>query len=382
MLNPAAAAIPWELMHDGFDRSAEPMAVASGMIRQLLLSDERAHVLRSPSNTALVVGNPKVDDRTLPVALWRGRGSQLAWRGCSSDERGYDVTLLLEEGADPLSVLSAVHEKPWRILHLAAHGVFEFDREDGKGPVSGLVLGDGLFFTAAEADQLRYVPELVFINCCHLGQTRGDSPPRVAFHKLAANLATQFIKMGARAVVAAGWAVDDAAAKTFATAFYRRLLKGDCTATRSSRRGATPIGCMVKPTPGARTSATAIRRSRSRRDGRSIERTSSCPRASSATWLERHAATVRERGCSDVLLAELEVQGSADAGSVVGLGRPVRQVGSRLCRIGKFRAGDLLLRTRRARRGGERADQDARTARQLQGSMGRFAGAAGSGRET
>ncbi len=307
MLNPAAAAIPWELMHDGFDRSAEPMAVASGMIRQLLLSDERAHVLRSPNNTALVVGNPKVDDRRFPSLSGAAEeASRVA--GLLSDERGYDVTLLLEEGADPLSVLSAVHEKPWRILHLAAHGVFEFDREDGKGPVSGLVLGDGLFFTAAEADQLRYVPELVFINCCHLGQMRGDSPPRVAFHKLAANLATQFIKMGARAVVAAGWAVDDAAAKTFATAFYSRLLKGDLygDAVLQARsdtyrmHGETntwgAYQCYGDPS-----FSLSAGRPQYREDVFVSE-------SELATWLERHAATVRERGCSDVLLAELEVR--------------------------------------------------------------------------
>ena len=226
MLDPKAAAIPWELMHDGFDRAAEPMSVASGMIRQLLLPEERAQVLRSPTNTALVVGNPKVQDRrfkSLPGAAEEAAGVATLL----SEQGGYDVTTLLEEGADPLSVLAAVHEKPWRILHLAAHGVFEFDPGDGKSRVSGLVLGDGLFFTAAEADQLRYVPELVFINCCHLGQTRDDAAPRVAFHKLAANLATQFIKIGARAVIAAGWEVDDAAAKTFANAFYRRMLNGE-----------------------------------------------------------------------------------------------------------------------------------------------------------
>ena len=147
------------------------------------------------------------------------------------------MQLLLEEAAHPMAVLSAVHDKAWRILHLAAHGVFEFDA-GGNEPVSGLVLDNGIFFTAAEADQLRHVPELVFINCCHLGQTRGDGAPQVPFHKLAANLATQFIKMGARAVIAAGWAVDDAAAKTFASAFYRLMLDGELygDAIRQARR--------------------------------------------------------------------------------------------------------------------------------------------------
>mgnify|MGYP000585510121 CR=1 FL=1 len=37
---------------------------------------------------------------------------------------------------------------------------------------------------------------------------------------LAANLATEFIEMGCRAVIAAGWAVDDAAAEVFSATFY------------------------------------------------------------------------------------------------------------------------------------------------------------------
>jgi tetratricopeptide (TPR) repeat protein len=236
MLNAEAAALPWELMHDGFERMTEPLSISGGMIRQLLLSDERAHVLRSTGNRALVVGNPIVGDPRFPP-LAGAAAEAAAVAGLLTEMGGYEVQLLLEEAAHPMAVLSAVHDKPWRILHLAAHGVFEFDG-GGKEPVSGLVLDNGIFFTAAEADQLRNVPELVFINCCHLGQTRGDTSPQVPFHKLAANLATQFIKMGARAVIAAGWAVDDAAAKTFASAFYRLMLDGELygDAIRQARR--------------------------------------------------------------------------------------------------------------------------------------------------
>jgi tetratricopeptide (TPR) repeat protein len=225
MLNADAAAIPWELMHDGFDRAAEPLSVSGGMIRQLLDSDGRQTILRAPDNTALVIGNPLVGDERFPSLA--GAVQEAATVAGLLDDGGYQVQMLLEDAATPTAVLTAIHEKPWRILHLAAHGVFEFRPDEGKPSVSGLVLDDGMFFTAAEADQLRYVPELVFINCCHLGQTRGDAPPKVEFHKLAANLATQFIRMGARAVVAAGWAVDDAAAKTFATTFYRGVLQGE-----------------------------------------------------------------------------------------------------------------------------------------------------------
>lgn len=225
MLDPASAALPWELLQDVLDPLGEPLSVASGMIRQLLLRDERGHVLRAPANTALVIGNPRVSDPRFP-SLPGAMAEASAVASVLRDRGQYEVDLVLGDAADPYAVLTALHERPLRILHLAAHGVFEFKCDGCDEPVSGLVLDDGLFFTAAEADQMRYVPELVFINCCHLGQTRGDASPGADYYKLAANLATQFIGMGARAVIAAGWEVDDAAAKTFATSFYEQMLQG------------------------------------------------------------------------------------------------------------------------------------------------------------
>ena len=224
MLDAQSAELPWELMQDGFDRQPEPVAVASGMVRQLLVERLRHQVLRATDDTALVVGNPKVSDQRFP-SLKGARDEAEAVATVLRDVGKYDVNLLLEEAATPTAVLDGLHERPLRILHLAAHGVFEFEHVKGKR-VSGLVLGDGTFFTAAEADQMRYVPELVFINCCFLGKTTGDAREHARYHRLAANLATQFIRMGARAVIAAGWEVDDGAAKTFATSFYRNILNG------------------------------------------------------------------------------------------------------------------------------------------------------------
>ena len=91
-----------------------------------------------------------------------------------------------------------------------------------------MVIGDGAFLTPAEVNQMRRVPEVVFLNCCYLGKIeegRKDTD-RSRHNQLAANLATQFINMGVRAVIAAGWPVDDAAAKTFARCFYEQLLRG------------------------------------------------------------------------------------------------------------------------------------------------------------
>jgi hypothetical protein len=99
--------------------------------------------------------------------------------------------------------------------------------ESSSRRISGMVIGTDKFLTPAEIGQMRAVPDLVFINCCHLGRIEdlGDRPD-TNFPRLAANLATELIRMGVRAVVAAGWAVDDQAAQTFADIFYRELLAG------------------------------------------------------------------------------------------------------------------------------------------------------------
>jgi tetratricopeptide (TPR) repeat protein len=87
-----------------------------------------------------------------------------------------------------------------------------------------MVLGGGVFLTANELQNKMEIPELVFINCCHLGTI--DSPAGYSYNKFAASLSEELIKMGVKAVIAAGWAVDDAAAITFADVFYDQLLKG------------------------------------------------------------------------------------------------------------------------------------------------------------
>lgn len=224
VLDAESAALPWELLEDRYDRGGRPLAVESGMIRQLIVdSGDRVRPERAAGATALVVGNPIVADERFPSLAGAEREASEVASLLSA--RGYVVSSMVGADAAPLAVIGALHERPWRILHLAAHGVFDFVPEPGAGRVSGLVLDGGIFLTAAEARSMRYVPDLVFINCCHLGQMSGDTGVH-AFHRLAANLATEFIKMGARAVIAAGWAVNDAAASTFARAFYERLFDG------------------------------------------------------------------------------------------------------------------------------------------------------------
>ena len=218
VLNPSAAELPWELLHDRYDEGARPLAVESGMIRQLLVPTRPASGREAPRRTALVVGDPPLSDSRFPALDGaRQEASAVAER---LGRAGFAVTALIGAQADTRSVVASVFE-PWQLMHLAGHGVYQFESKAGDEPVSGMVLDDGVFLTADEIEQMRVVPDLVFLNCCHLGRIEGTR-----FHRLAANLATQFIKRGARAVVAAGWAVDDAAATTFALRFYDEMLEG------------------------------------------------------------------------------------------------------------------------------------------------------------
>ena len=79
---------------------------------------------------------------------------------------------------------------------------------------------------------MRVVPELVFVNCCHLGARdsaellRNPEVGRYDRAMFAAGVAEALIKVGVRCVIAAGWAVEDGAALAFATRFYDALLTG------------------------------------------------------------------------------------------------------------------------------------------------------------
>lgn len=95
---------------------------------------------------------------------------------------------------------------------------------------------------------MRVVPELVFLNCCHLAA----DPTKLLRHsydraRFAAGVAKQLIRIGVRCVVAAGWAVEDDAANQFAVAFYKALLSGQrfmdaVQAARAAAYAASPGG--------------------------------------------------------------------------------------------------------------------------------------------
>lgn len=229
------ANLPWELMlADDPARPEEgklPLAMRTPMVRQLSSTRFRRVVRQAMRRTALVIGNPSVekfkdsfagpgnealnDPPNLEGAEREAQQVESVLRGM-----GYTVASVIGSDRRASDVLALLYRDAYRILHISAHGVFDLPHKDGLRR-SGVVLSDGLLITAAEIDAMETVPELVFLNCCHLAKM--DEVHRDG-NKLAASIARQLIEIGVRCVVVAGWAVNDEMASMFGQVFYGKLL--------------------------------------------------------------------------------------------------------------------------------------------------------------
>lgn len=233
-----SARYPWELLRDRTSREEAPMVVERGVLRQLQTDEYRRNPDNCRNSRALVIGDPLSKYPELPGAQREAEAVAAALQAGDSAAR-FDVTCVLRENAR--AILRELMDQDYRIVHLAGHGVFEFplgaDAAEPQGDdgmrkprtISGMVIGDNIFLTPVEVRQMRQVPELVFINCCHLGRVEAGGERNEWFvpYRLAANLAVEFIRMGVRAVIAAGWEVDDQAGRVFAETFYRQMLAGE-----------------------------------------------------------------------------------------------------------------------------------------------------------
>ena len=222
ILDEEAAKYPWELLEyiDDEGNSQAP-STSAGMIRQLAANDYTRRPNMISNRKALVVGDPLSDAPELRGAQQEAKQVDKVLK----DHLFEANTLIRPEG---LQVITELMTGKFQLIHLAAHGVYDYKTDKDAESVSGMLLGNGLFLTSAEIARLSSVPELVFINCCHLGRISGKQQEYVeSRHKLAANLATSLIQKGVKAVVAAGWVVDDQAATLFAQQFYTAMFDGE-----------------------------------------------------------------------------------------------------------------------------------------------------------
>lgn len=215
VLDHYTASYPWELLQDGL-MDTKPLCVSAGMIRQLSTTNYRRNIKTVPQNFALVIADPDL----------HGFAGQLP----GAREEGEMVVKMLDTKnilAEPCvfkshsEIIRKLSIKEYKILHLSGHGVFNSGGVTG----SGMVIGKDKYLSVREIVQMSYVPELVFVNCCHLGNIQGEEEEffQQSF-KMAANIGTQLIENGVKCVIAAGWAVNDTAALEFARVFYEQML--------------------------------------------------------------------------------------------------------------------------------------------------------------
>ncbi|UYM06564.1 CHAT domain-containing protein [Solicola gregarius] len=220
LLDGAAAALPFEMLATrSFDDGVRPIAIEVGMIRRLETTRIREMIRTSPGRKALVIGDPYAGPGKPRLAAAVREANAVA---TLLETRGWEVNRLIsrdekDERIDTEAVMNALFAHEYRIIHIAAHGAYDESDPDR----SGVCIGPDRFLTTHEFEQMQTTPDLVFLNCCHLGSGIGRPD------HLASSVSRKLIDNGIRAVVAAGWAVDDAAAEAFATHFYDGLLSGD-----------------------------------------------------------------------------------------------------------------------------------------------------------
>jgi hypothetical protein len=216
-LDKKAAAFPWEMLQDTSMQSM-PLCVTSGMIRQLATGDFRTSIKRSYKNNCLVIGDPDLKGfvHQLP-----GAAKEATAVADIVAAEGFNVTSKINTNFT--EVVQALFQDEYKMIHLAGHGFFDPENPEN----AGMVIGDHLFLTSKEINQMSQVPEFVFVNCCYLGKVDGEAEAKSQQrYQLAANIGVQLIEMGVKAVVAAGWAVDDTSALLFAEKFYQQMFAG------------------------------------------------------------------------------------------------------------------------------------------------------------
>lgn len=254
-LDRGTAGIPWELLDAAPAAQAggdgRPWAIRTKLVRKLRLGDFRQRVVDAGAEAqVLVIGEPDCDRKRYPRLSGARREARAVADLLSTEQaltsRGVQSLISPDEdsatGPAAQEVLKAMMARDWRVVHIAGHGEPQeklgpepkrtCDPPQKDGNPRGVVLSNEIFLGPREIRSMRVVPELVFLNCCHLAARNVGQLLAAEGHlaydrsRFASGVAEELMKIGVRCVVAAGWAVDDEAAQAFAIAFYSALLRG------------------------------------------------------------------------------------------------------------------------------------------------------------
>ncbi|QUY41586.1 CHAT domain-containing protein [Acaryochloris marina] len=218
-LDSHTARIPWELLDPDHDKTSGqlPLGVRVGVLRTLSTPECRENPRRASGRKALVIGDPVGVNPQLP-------GAKKEAIAIADYLEKSNIKPERQIGTDTKSIFKALYKDEYDIIHIAAHG--DYNAEDPSK--SGVLIGQEDFLTTGEFKNLKAVPSIVFLNCCHLGKLGEGSLGRNSQPgHLAASLAQKLIEMGVGVVVVAGWAVGDQSAQVFAKNLYEQLIGGN-----------------------------------------------------------------------------------------------------------------------------------------------------------
>ena len=244
IVDAATANFPWELLTAPSGGGREALSESGAVMRQFAESDDRrVNPTRSTSQRALLVAAGKVPGGLeLPEVFAEVDAVAELLQSALGDER----VDMLDDRTVELDLVQLQNKLfgDHQILHIASHGIYQPDDPTR----TGAILSSTGMLTVNLVRQLPLVPDVVFLNCCSLG--------RIGMNRMAAGLAREFMAIGVRALVAAAWAVNDAAAKAFAETFYTHSPVVGRSVTPSPGRGwRAPRRAPARR--GPRTSATA-----------------------------------------------------------------------------------------------------------------------------
>jgi tetratricopeptide (TPR) repeat protein len=135
--------------------------------------------------------------------------------GTAEEARVVGTTVLLGKSATTKALAEALARRPrWRAVHLACHGLIDFQQP----PMTSLALtpgdGDDGLLTVLDVTRLRVSADLVVLSACETGVGGYFRAEGMM------GLSRAFMVAGAPRVLASLWKVDDAATLAFMKAFY------------------------------------------------------------------------------------------------------------------------------------------------------------------
>ncbi|HNF71824.1 MAG TPA: CHAT domain-containing protein, partial [Chitinophagaceae bacterium] len=164
ILDSYSASFPWELFQTDIEKSV-PLCISAGMIRTLATNAFRSNIIPVNNRNMLIIGDPQTDGYCQPLGGAEKEASEVS---SLFENEDYQVKTIIH--GHSTDIVTAFFQTEYKMIHLSGHGYY-----DPQQGISGMVIGNKVFLTPREFNQMSYAPELVFVNCCHLGKIQEEA---------------------------------------------------------------------------------------------------------------------------------------------------------------------------------------------------------------